>query len=64
MGSLPLGPKPPSGPGLKGRINKYNEIDLAKKRRIKNSKGKEMKFIEMQNRDRKLKELIEMSKNQ
>lgn len=62
LGSLPLGPKPPSGPGLKGRINKYNEIDLAKREELRIQKEKEMKFIEMQNRDRKLKELIEMSK--
>ncbi|CAX44211.1 SET domain-containing protein, putative [Candida dubliniensis CD36] len=62
LGSLPLGPKPPSGPGIKGRLNKYNEIDLAKREELRIQKEKEMKFIEMQNRDRKLKELIEMSK--
>lgn len=63
-GSLPLGPKPPIGPGINGKINKYNETDLARREELRLQQEKQQKLREIEERQRHIREIIEQNKSQ
>ncbi|KAL6449934.1 LOW QUALITY PROTEIN: SET2 Histone-lysine N-methyltransferase [Candida maltosa Xu316] len=63
LGAIPLGPKPPSGPGLNGRMNKYTEQDLAKREELRLHREKEQKLRALKEQERDIQKIIEMSKS-